>query len=69
MGKGGGGVASIGDTDRWQFEEPAPFEFVDHASGGKGFKLSAMGPPFPVTANMPDYFMSAPVRVLLNQIA
>lgn len=62
-------VASTGDTDRRQMKKSALFEFVDHASGGKGFQLPGMGLPSPVTANMLGYFMAAPVRVLYNQMA
>ena len=62
-------VASRGDTNRGQLQEPALFEFVDHAAGGKGFQLSGRGLPAPVPTNMLGYFMAAPVRVPANQMA
>jgi len=62
-------AASTGHTDRWKIQEPALFEFVDQASGGKGFQLPSMGLPSPVPANVLGEFMPAPLRVLGNQIA
>jgi len=61
-------VTSRGDTNRWQLEEPALFEFVNQASGGKGFELPSMGLPAPVPANVLGELMPAPLRVLGNQI-
>ncbi len=61
-------AASTGDTNRWQSQKPALFEFVDQAAGGKGFQLPSMGLPAPVPANMLSELMTAPVRVLGNQI-
>ena len=67
-GVASGGMKSFRKGGR-KIQEPALFEFVDQASGGKGFQLPSMGLPSPVPANVLGEFMPAPLRVLGNQIA
>ena len=40
-------VASRGDTNRGQLQEPAMFEFVDHAAGGQRFSVVRTGSASP----------------------
>jgi len=61
--------ASSGDTNRGPRQEPALFECVDHAAGGKGFQVARRGLPAPVPAKMLGDVLAAPVRVRVNQLA